>query len=117
MTALLIYKRYFPHLTPNLFQQDKLEQLVTDLERWDATCEFWILNDYRGQSIGKMIGYYNDLVSGAVRNGKPRAAWQDVGRAVAGESVDTFDESSLLCDVCGKECCLQLHRDERLNAI
>lgn len=117
MTPLLVYKKYFEFM-PSPFQLDLMQQSVTDLERWDATCLYWAGNSYRPQSILKMIGYYDDLVTGKQVNGKPRSAWQEVGRNhVPDDPNFVFDPASLICDVCGKECCLDLHRDEGVNVI
>ena len=56
--AIEIYKQFFPQFTPSPFQQDIIEQTVTDADKWTETCKFWALNDYRPQSIGKMLEYY-----------------------------------------------------------
>lgn len=58
LTALDIYQQFFPQFTPSPFQQDIIEQTVTDLDRWKATVTFWAANDYRPQSIGKMLEHY-----------------------------------------------------------
>lgn len=55
------YQRYFPEFTPSCFQQDMIENLVTNNDAWDKTLLFWASNNYRPQSIGKMLEYYDKL--------------------------------------------------------
>ncbi len=59
--TLATYQRYFPEFTPSCFQQDMIENLVTDNDAWDKTLLFWASNNYRPQSIGKMLEYYDKL--------------------------------------------------------
>ena len=59
--TLSTYQRYFPEFTPSCFQQDMIESLVTDNDAWDKTLLFWASNNYRPQSIGKMLEYYDKL--------------------------------------------------------
>lgn len=61
MTPLELYFQFFPHSFPTCYQQSLLEEYVVDMDRWRRTLEFWAGNDFRAQSILKMIGYYNDL--------------------------------------------------------
>lgn len=59
--TLSTYQRYFPEFTPSCFQQDMIESLVTNNDAWDKTLLFWASNNYRPQSIGKMLEYYDKL--------------------------------------------------------
>lgn len=113
------YAVTFPGQVPSLFVQEKMLLKITDRHRWREALDFWGMNQHRAQSVGRIIGYYDDLVTGKQVNDKPRAAWQDIGRNhVPDDPNFVFDESSLLCDVCGKECCLDLHRaNEGMNAV
>ena len=61
MNAIELYKKYFPYAQPNLFQLDLIEASITDLAIWQETLEFWAGNDYRAQSVFKMIEYYKEL--------------------------------------------------------
>ena len=61
MQPLATYHRYFPEFTPSCFQQDMIATLVTDNDAWDKTLLFWASNNYRPQSIGKMLEYYDKL--------------------------------------------------------
>ena len=58
--ALTIYAEYFPEFTPSCFQQDLIEQTVTDMEVWRETLLYWAGNGYRPQSILKMLDYYGN---------------------------------------------------------
>lgn len=59
MNALTEYNRFFPHFTPNIFQQEMIEDRVTDLGTWRKVLMFWAGNDYRPQSVFKMLDYYD----------------------------------------------------------
>lgn len=61
------HRRAFPHVNLSIYQQEMIEYGVHDLEAWKETIRFWAGNDYRGQSIFKMIDYYNGII-----NGKPQ---------------------------------------------
>ena len=61
------YKRVFPGARPSIFQLDMIEGMVTDARAWEQAVTFWAANDYRPQSIGKIIEYYNQSVNGTVQ--------------------------------------------------
>jgi hypothetical protein len=83
MTPLEMHKKMFPHVNLNFYQMDLLEVEIKDEGAWKETLKFWASNDYRGQSVGKMIDYYNSVID--KRN---QARWQDVGR-YDGEITET----------------------------
>ena len=58
--ALELYAKYFPDVIPNIFQQEMIEQTVTDMDVWQETLIFWLGNGYRAQSILKMLDYYGN---------------------------------------------------------
>lgn len=60
-TPLSEYVRFFPGFNPSCFQQDLMESCITDLGVWREVLEFWAGNDYRAQSIKKMIDFYDEL--------------------------------------------------------
>jgi len=62
-----MYLKMFPGVRPSLFQTDMIEGNITDKAFWQRTLEYWCGNDYRPQSIFKMIEYYKDL--------KQKAPW------------------------------------------
>lgn len=64
---LQAYKRVFPQARPTIFQMEMIEAYVTDAKAWRKTLEFWGLNDYRPQSIGKMLDYYRQVIAGTVQ--------------------------------------------------
>lgn len=100
MNALTEYQRIFPEHTPSCFQQDLLEQTVTNLPAWRKTLMFWASNAYRPQSIGKMLDYYNEVI-------------RETASITVGQSSDEILDVTLEpCGVCGKEICFQLHREE-----
>lgn len=57
-SPIIEYQKFFPHFTPSCYQQDLIETFVTDLDVWRETLMFWAGNDYRPQSIAKMLDYY-----------------------------------------------------------
>lgn len=57
--ALELYAKYFPDVIPNIFQQEMIEQ-IQNVTVWEDTLKFWVLNDYRGRSVGKMLEYYDN---------------------------------------------------------
>ncbi len=93
-SPLTEYKKVFPFTTPTCFQQDLMETCVTDLDVWREVLEFWGGNDFRPQSIKKMLDCYEEKM---------------VGRREKPERVFTPDPP---CGVCGKEICFNLHREE-----
>lgn len=96
-TPLTEYCRFFPGHTPSCYQQDLIDGNVTDMVRWRTTLEFWAGNDYRPQSIQKMIDYYEKLdVPKRFEPGRPAPDLQIVAAAV--------------CETCGSDMCLRDHR-------
>jgi hypothetical protein len=59
---LQAYKRVFPHARPTIFQMELIEQTVTDAEAWRTTLIFWGGNNYRADSIFKMLEYYKEAL-------------------------------------------------------
>lgn len=60
--ALELYRKFYPHVTPNIFQQELIESYVTDIDVWYEVLEMWCGNDYRALSIKKMIDCYDNKV-------------------------------------------------------
>jgi len=67
MTPLEMHKKMFPNVNLNFYQMDLVEVEIDDMGAWEETLKFWASNDYRGQSIGKMIEYYNGVKNGSHR--------------------------------------------------
>ena len=61
-SALNEYKRIYPMVTPSIFQQEMIEQCITDIPAWREVLEMWAGNDYRPQSIAKMIECYDKKI-------------------------------------------------------
>lgn len=100
--ALTEYQRVFPLHTPTCYQQDLIEYTVTDLPAWRKALMFWASNDYRPQSIGKLLDYYSQVVRGVVKT-------FEVKRDTVGTSEPTYTPPSA-CATCGDELCLKDHR-------
>ena len=66
MTATELYKKYFPHAQPNLFQLEMIEAEITNMDAWNKTLMFWCGNDYRAQSVFKMLEYYKETTKAHV---------------------------------------------------
>ena len=63
-----MHKKMFPHVNLNFFQQDLIEAEIQDEGAWKETLYFWCGNDYRGQSVFKMIEYYRKLLTDRVKH-------------------------------------------------
>lgn len=61
-TALNVYAKFFPTNTPTIFQQEMIEDAVKDLKIWQEALTYWAGNDYRPQSIQKLVDYYRQLI-------------------------------------------------------
>lgn len=97
-TPLTEYALFFPHNTPSCYQQSLIETTVTDMAAWRETLKFWAGNDYRPQSIQKMLDYYARLLEQPARP-------QDVGRPGLVVVPETAP-----CGTCGDAYCLRDHR-------
>lgn len=84
------YKKAYPHVNLTIYQQELLEFEITDLEAWKQTIRFWAGNDYRGQSIFKMIEYYKGVINGTHRQLGQKRTDADVIR----ESQDFYNNFS-----------------------
>jgi hypothetical protein len=76
MTPLEMHKKMFPNVMLNFFQMDLIEAEIQDADAWKETLYFWAGNDYRGQSVFKMIELYKQKLED-----RSKGRWQDVGRA------------------------------------
>lgn len=56
------YAKAFPLYTPSIFVQEQMLGNVTDRAAWTDTVRFWAMNQYRPQSVGKMLEYYDKRV-------------------------------------------------------
>jgi hypothetical protein len=83
---LQAYKKMFPHAKPNIFQMDLIEGFITDANAWQKTLEFWAGNDYRPQSVQKMIEYYKGVINGTNRSSNKRT-----DADVIAESADFYE--------------------------
>jgi hypothetical protein len=72
-TAVDLYAKFFPQNTPSCFQQELIEDAVKDLVIWREALIYWAGNDYRPQSVQKLIDYYLQLTGGkqVFGNGRP----------------------------------------------
>lgn len=64
--SLSLYRKFFPHFVPNIYQQELIEVYVTDMAVWLEVLELWAGNDYRPQSVKKMIDCYTEKVNARV---------------------------------------------------
>lgn len=54
------YRKVFPHNTPSIFVQEQMLMRVDDQEVWRDVVTMWGLNEYRAQSVGKMLDCYDE---------------------------------------------------------
>ena len=59
----------------NCFQMELIEAEITDIDAWKETLTFWFGNNYRAESVFKMIEYYKQVI-----DKRSQGRWQDVGR-------------------------------------
>jgi hypothetical protein len=104
MNAIELYKKFFPLAQPSIFQMELIEGNVTDLEVWQRTLEFWAGNDYRAQSVFKIVEYYKETHTGLVKNGR---TLDTVGRPFTAQPYIPDPP----CAVCGQDVCFDLHRE------
>lgn len=64
--SLQMYRKFYPHVTPNIFQQELIESCIEDLEVWHEVLVTWAGNDYRALSVKKMIDCYDDMVKAKI---------------------------------------------------
>lgn len=56
------YRKAFPHSMPSIFVQEQMLSRIEDREVWADVIMMWALNQYRADSVGKMIDCYDDKV-------------------------------------------------------
>lgn len=91
---LAAYKKMFPQARPSIFQMDLIEAWVKDERAWQQTLEFWAGNDYRAQSIQKMIDYYKQIQNGTVQR------FEDKTKVQMRVGQNEEPEPSYKCGVC-----------------
>lgn len=84
---LAAYKKVFPQARPTIFQMELIEQTVTDSEAWRDTLIFWGGNNYRADSIFKMLEYYKEAL------GKKKFVSREPERAI--KCIDCFDTGTV----------------------
>lgn len=57
-----LHRKAFPTTRLTIFQQEMIEMEVTDAEAWKETIYFWGGNNYRGESVFRMIEYYKEVI-------------------------------------------------------
>lgn len=60
------YRKAFPHSMPSIFVQEQMLSRIEDREVWADVIMMWALNQYRPDSVGKMIDCYDDKVKAKV---------------------------------------------------
>lgn len=61
--VLVEYRKYFPHFTPTIFQQELILRDVENIDAWREAMEYWLGNSYREASVLKLITYYQEILS------------------------------------------------------
>jgi hypothetical protein len=97
------YRKAFPLARPNIFQMEMIELEVTDGDAWNETLRFWLGNDYRAQSVFKMLEYYKEVIQKRPANRPAVGRWDGTVGEIKQEA----------CDICGETYCLSAHTEER----
>ena len=63
--GLTIFRKYYPHLTLHLFNQELLTNLTTDLDVFEQAVLVWVKRQYREQNIGGMLDLHQKMVNEA----------------------------------------------------
>lgn len=92
--AVEMYQNVFSFV-PSPFQQDLIEQTITDLVKWREVLIMWAGNDYRPQSVKKMLDYYDEL-----GQAKKQGRFYDPGKSDSHQ--DYVPEPT--CPKCGDIC-------------
>lgn len=82
------YKRMFPLAQPNVFQLELIEFEIHDAAAWQETLIWWAGNDYRPQSVFKMIEKYKQTLTERMN----RNVAANVGRYVPRPDEVSFDD-------------------------
>lgn len=64
LNAVEIFETAYPHTKLTLQQKTQIRDRVRDGPRWLAALEFWRINAYRPQSIGKLLEKYEEIGNG-----------------------------------------------------
>jgi hypothetical protein len=90
------YQRMFPFVKLSIYQMELIEDTAQDAVAWRKTLEYWAGNDYRPQSVFKMLDYYRQVLTGVDRFGKRIKPDMTVGQSTytppdykCGECLDT----------------------------
>lgn len=70
------HKRAFPETRLTLYQMDLIEGTVKDERAWQSTIRFWAGNAFRGESVWKMLQYYEEQVQKFGMDAPPAETWQ-----------------------------------------
>jgi hypothetical protein len=66
--AVVAYWRAF-HQVPSIRTQEAIVIRATDLEAWERAIKFWEINNYRPESVGKMLDKHDEIVRERRENG------------------------------------------------
>jgi hypothetical protein len=67
-------EKFLPEQPLAIGIQDQIIANVSDLPTWAAALDFWFTNNYRPESVGKIINKYNELRKASEEKSKPMAA-------------------------------------------
>lgn len=73
---LSVYREFFPENHLSIYLQELIADNVTNEPRWREALAFWKDNDYRPNSVGKIVRYYSEL--GNKQNGNSKKS--NIGR-------------------------------------
>lgn len=57
---ITIHQEHFGAVSLSIGQKEQIRAKVDDVDTWREVVEYWMLNDYRGRSVGKMIQMYRE---------------------------------------------------------
>lgn len=97
---LSFYKKAFPQARPTIFQMEMIEAQVDDPKAWQKAVIFWAGNNYRAESIFKMLDYYRQIKAGTVQT------FEDTSKAKmrvgAEQPTETFTPTCTKCNDIGE---------------
>ena len=93
-SPLEMYLKVCPNARLNFFQMDLIEAEITDVEAWQETLMFWFGNNYRAESVFKMIEYYKGVINGRYRKDSKQPFGRRTDQDVIEASKEFYDNFS-----------------------
>ncbi|MEQ1762572.1 MAG: helix-turn-helix domain-containing protein [Pyrinomonadaceae bacterium] len=89
---LHMYFAAFPDFSPPIFLQETILDRVSDQEIWRQALKYWLENDYRPKSVGKLCDRYDEIRDEQSNgNGKTKLSFDEQRDRAAAEDFRVVD--------------------------